>query len=322
MMAFETYAQRLHRQQRSSEPDVYLYDEAPPYLRHQINESIVEGIGTYTLVDRLGFNEYEPDNAYAYSCWREIDRACRKEIHPYLRFIDDTDHFGARVSGAIKSIGEMDEWLSVIEICCIVLTGIVGDRNLNVTENDEASEALAEINRRFEQHQVGYQFENGRIIRKDSELVHAEIIKPALALLTAPYFAKANEDFMTAHGHYRTGAYSDAVTAANRAFESVMKAICDLENWTYGSGDTAARLVTVVTTNGLFTHDFDAGFTAYTAMMRAGLPTVRNNAGGHGQGLAANKVTAAIARYAISLTASNVIFLGNSYEAVKAARGS
>jgi len=147
--------------------------------------------------------------------------------------------------------------------------------------------------------------------------MHAEVIKPALALLTAPAFAKANEEFMTAHRHYRTGAYKDAVTAANRAFESMMKAICELESWSYGSGDTAARLVTVVNTHGLFTHDFDASVTAYVAMLKAGLPTVRNNAGGHGEGLAAKAVTSGIARFAINLTASNIILLGDSYAALK-----
>ena len=186
------------------------------------------------------------------------------------------------------------------------------------TESDAAASALAEINRRFEQHSVGYQFENGRIIRKDSELVHAEIVKPALALLAVPAFAKANGEFMTAHQHYRTGASKDAVTAANRAFESMLKIICDLEKWPYGSGDRASELVTGVTANGLFTHDFDKGFSAYVAMLKTGLPGVRNVAGGHGDGLAAKAVTAGIARFAINLTASNIVLLGDSYAALKA----
>lgn len=49
--------------------------------------------------------------------------------------------------------------------------------------------------------------------------------------------------------------------------------------------------------------------------MKTGLPTVRNDAGGHGEGLADNEVTSEIARYAIDLTASNILFLGNCYSA-------
>jgi hypothetical protein len=178
-------------------------------------------------------------------------------------------------------------------------------------------EAIAEINSRFEQHAVGYQFENRHIIRVDSKLVHAEVIKPALALLTAPEFAKANDDFMTAHRHYRASEFKDCVTAANRAYESMMKAICDTEHWAYGKGDGAAELVTNLTSQGLFTHAFDRSFTAYVAMLKAGLPAIRNDAGGHGEGLAAAAVTAEIARFAINLTATNILFLGETYSVFK-----
>jgi HEPN domain-containing protein len=85
----------------------------------------------------------------------------------------------------------------------------------------------------------------------DCKLTHAEIIKPALSLLTAPLFTKANEDFMTAHRHYRASEFKDCVTAANRAFESMLKAICDSEAWDYGKGDRASELIRVVNSKGL-----------------------------------------------------------------------
>jgi hypothetical protein len=52
-------------------------------------------------------------------------------------------------------------------------------------------------------------------------------------------------------------------------------------------------------------------------MLKAGLPAVRNDAGGHGEGLAASAVTAQIARFALNLTASNMLFLGEPYDAMK-----
>jgi hypothetical protein len=149
------------------------------------------------------------------------------------------------------------------------------------------------------------------------QLIHAEIIKPVLRLLTARVFAKANDDFMTAHRHYRANEFKDCVTASHRAFESMLKAICDIEEWEYGKGDGASELVTKVNSKGLFTHDFDRSFTAYVGMLKAGLAAVRNDAGGHGEGLAAAAVTAAIARFALNLTASNMLFLGESYDALK-----
>jgi hypothetical protein len=99
----------------------------------------------------------------------------------------------------------------------------------------------------------------------------------------------------------------------------MLKAICETEEWEYGKGDGASELVTKVNAKGLFTHDFDRSFTVYVAMLKAGLPAVRNDAGGHGEGLAAAAVTAQIARFALNLTASNILFLGESYGALKKA---
>jgi AbiJ N-terminal domain 4 len=314
-MPFETFAERKRRESQGGQPEVYIYDKVPAQLRHQIGLALSDGIGTFYIIGMYDANGYKPEMKFSYDCWKHIDKKCREGVYSYLTYKYEAN-FVQRVTTAINEIADIEEWISIVEICCMMAAWVV-DHGGSQKRREAASSAITKINHRFRQHRVGYQFENGRIIRKDSELMHAEVIKPALALLSTPAFAKANEEFMTAHRHYRTGTYKDAVTAANRAFESMLKAICELENWTYGSGDTAARLVAVVTSNGLFTHDFDASVTAYVAMLKAGLPTVRNNAGGHGEGLAAKAVTSGIARFAINLTASNIILLGDSYAALK-----
>jgi hypothetical protein len=211
------------------------------------------------------------------------------------------------------------DFLSAVEIGCIGLSITSDEYGQTAHRGAEmkGADAIAEINGRFEQHAVGYRFENRHIIRVDSKLAHAEIIKPALSLLTAPAFVKANDDFMTAHRHYRSNEFKDCVTAANRAYESMLKAIGEIEKWEYGKGDGASELVTRVSARGLFTHDFDRSFMAYIAMLKAGLPAVRNDAGGHGEGLAAAAVTAQIARFSLNLTASNLLFLRESYAAMK-----
>jgi AbiJ N-terminal domain 4 len=53
-----------------------------------------------------------------------------------------------------------------------------------------ATEAIEELNARFKKHGVGYVFTDGRIIRVDAELVHAEIVKPALGILRQKIFCK------------------------------------------------------------------------------------------------------------------------------------
>jgi hypothetical protein len=192
-------------------------------------------------------------------------------MYSYLSYIQETD-LRLRFLTYVLRVPDIYDFISAVEIACVGLRSISYTYGFDDPNHRGAQQktvdAIEEINGRFEQHSVGYQFENGQIIRVDSKLTHAEIIKPALVLLTAPLFGKANEDFMTAHRHYRAKEFKDCVTAANRAFESMLKAICDTEKWEYGKGDRAAELVTKVSSKGLFTHDFDRSFDSYIAMGR------------------------------------------------------
>jgi hypothetical protein len=314
-MIFKTFSRRKQLESRQGEPDVYRYNIAPEHLRHQICMVFIEGIGRFHVPSEFAWNRVPNAN----DLWEKIDKICRKEIHSYLPYARERN-LAKRFCDYLMQVKDIDDFLSAVEIGCIALSIVKDDydgRN-NRGAEQRGDAALEEINQRFEQHAVGYQFENRHIIRVDSKIAYAEIIKPALMLLVDPLFSKANEEFMTAHTHYRAGAYKDCVTAANRAFESVLKTICDVEKWSYERGDRASELVTKVTNNGLFTHEFDRSFSSYIAMLKTGLPTVRNDAGGHGEGIAAVAVTPQIARFALNLTAANLLFLGESYKAMKA----
>lgn len=307
-MIFETYSYRKRLDERNGEPEVYSYETAPDQLRHQLAIAICEGIGNYSYNERdyLNANEY----------WDILDQICSEEIFSYLDFIDERN-LSERFSLFLKNVKNIDDLLSAIEIACRILCQLKNKIPYQRGAKFQADASIIKINRRFDQHAVGYQFENSCIIRMDSKLTHAEIIKPALKLLTAPLFTKGNEEFLIAHRHYREGNYKDCITAANRSFESVLKAICDAENWEYKNGSRASDLVKLVKTKGLFTHDFDGSFDIYVSMLKNGLPSVRNNAGAHGDGLAAAEVTVQIARFALNLTASNIIFLAESFSAQK-----
>ena len=313
-MVFDTFKRRKQLQERGDKVDIYVYDYAPSHLRHQICTAFSEGIGSFYPISDHDFQPRRNANLL----WSEIDRTCRKEIEQYLHQLGNSD-LSERFYSFLMHIMDIEDFVSAVEIGCLALNRVNDPRYQPAMRGAQvpASEALDEINIRFRQHSVGYQFENGCLIRVDSQIAHAEIIKPALRLLTTPLFVKADAEFMTAHRHYRAGEHKACVVAANRSFESMLKAICDSMGWTYGQGDGASELITKVTSNGLFTHAFDRSFTAYVAMLKAGLPAIRNDAGGHGEGLAATAVTVQIARLALNLTASNILFLGESYEAMK-----
>jgi hypothetical protein len=99
--------------------------------------------------------------------------------------------------------------------------------------SQDADDALEELNARFREHSIGFQYEHGQLIRVDSQYVHAEVVKPALVLLAQAGFKGAEQEFHSAHKHYREKKFKEAAVDALKALESTMKIICDKKNWTY-----------------------------------------------------------------------------------------
>ena len=81
------------------------------------------------------------------------------------------------------------------------------------------------------------------------------------------------------------------------------------------TGDRASELVTLMNTQGLFPSYLGRGLDAYIAVLKTGLPSVRNNAGGHGEGPADAEVPEYLAAYALHLTASNIVLAVEAFEA-------
>jgi len=85
-----------------------------------------------------------------------------------------------------------------------------------------ADGAIQELNARFKEHSIGFQYVAGNVIRVDSELLHTEVVKPALTLLRRPGYAGAQAEFLKAHEHYRDGNTKEALSECLKAFESTM----------------------------------------------------------------------------------------------------
>jgi hypothetical protein len=178
-----------------------------------------------------------------------------------------------------------------------------------------ADDAIEELNHRFREAALGYQYEAGEIIRVDSQYVHAEVVKPALQLLSDPRFAGAQEEFLAAHTHYRAGEYKDCVTDALNAFESTLKAICDARGWQYAKGARASDLIKVARNNKLLPDYLDNSFDQLIATLQSGLPKVRNEAGAHGQGAAPRETPSYVAAYALHLAAAKIVLLVEAFKA-------
>ncbi len=163
---------------------------------------------------------------------------------------------------------------------------------------------------------MGYQFEQGKIFRVDSELIHSEVVRPALQYLNEPGFEGPKDEFMKAHSHYRAGETKDAITNANNAFESTLKVVCEKRKWSYPSGATAGVLLKTVRKHGLLPDYLDNSFDQLAATLHSGLPKVRNEQGGHGQGSEPRSTPNYVAAYALHLAAAKILFIVEAHNAM------
>ena len=139
-----------------------------------------------------------------------------------------------------------------------------------------------------------------RIIRVESQIMHQTAIKPALALLADPTFTEANREFLGALEDYRNDDYPDCVVKCGSAFESVMKIICEENDWP-SQRDAGKLLNTVLSKTEL------PGFLRQPLIQIA---TIRNELGSaHGAGTQPKAVPNHLAQYTINATASAILLL-------------
>jgi hypothetical protein len=203
--------------------------------------------------------------------------------------------------------------LDIIELSFRVIDRVIRDLAPGDAENarisQSADDAIEELNHRFLQHGVGYQYVEGQIVRVDSQFAHAEVVKPALALLNSPGFEGPEEEFLRAFDHYRHGRNKEAVAEALKAFESTMKAICKARNWAVSPTATAKPLMDVLFGNGLIPSELASHFSGLRSAMESGLPTISNRTSRHGQGAVPTDVPPYLAAYALHLAGANIILL-------------
>ena len=178
-----------------------------------------------------------------------------------------------------------------------------------------ATDSIEKLNERFRRAGVGYRFEDGNIIRVDSELIHSEVVRPALRFLHQDGFEGPREEFLRAHACYRAGDTKEAVTNANNALESTLKAICDQKGWEYDRRWTAPRLVKVVRANGLLPDYLENSFEQLAGVLKSGLTVVRNEESAHGDGATPRETPMYVAAYALHLAAAKILFLVEAHQA-------
>lgn len=309
MGTFETYTKRLKKRERAGQSDVYQYDELPQALRTQIY---------FILRDVFG-RDYKRTVGRRYegsSLWADLhDQMCR-ELGVFN--LDKNAQLDAQEK--CRRFLLSAPTLEAINFIDMAFYGVAHLPDLMGAANPDArttpEEAVEELNERFKEHGVGYQFVGDEVVRVDSQYVHAEVVKPAISLLNTAGFNGAEEEFLRAHEHYRKGRLGEAMSDALKAFESTMKAICDKNGWNYRETDAAKGLIKSVLDNGLVPKYMETHLAGLRNTLEAGLPTVRNKNSGHGQGIFAKKVPEHLAGYALHLAATNIVFLVEAHDSL------
>lgn len=303
MAIFQLYSKR-QKKLRGEVSDVYSYEEIPVSLRVQIVHIIKNTIGA--KYNNSYYNiESEADKIYKF-----IHQTLCKEYGVFT-LKEHADDYEAIYDTFLKE-KDYEKCLDIIEISFRIIENYV-TKNWHLfreTSSQKPDDAIEELNLRFKESAVGYQFESGDLIRIDSQIIHSEVVKPTLVLLASEdAYNGANNEFLSAHEHYRHKRYKECLNDCLKSFESIMKGIHIKRNWAYSPQDTASKLINSCLSNELIPTYIQSQFTSLKTMLESGVPTLRNKNSGHGQGATVTQVNEELVSYMLHLTATNLLYL-------------
>lgn len=303
MGIFDLFSKR-QKAQRGEVPDIFTYDDLPRGLRVQV---------VHIWDDALGADLHVPSvhNMYSFI----VKTLCR-EYGVFTLGKSESYHrdFYQELTGFILNEKSVERLMDAIELSFRVIERVASSWDYRRMSNAQeiADDAIAELNMRFREHGVGYHFNDGVIIRVDSQFIHADVVKPALILLNQNHYAGAQQEFLKAHEHYRHGNAKEALNECLKAFESTMKTVCDLQGWSYNNNATAKNLIQVCMDRELIPTFWQNNFSSLRSLLESSIPTGRNRLGGHGQGAVATSVPTHLVAYMLHMTASAIVFLAEA----------
>ncbi len=305
-MILDIFSKRQKRF-RGDDPDVYSYDGLPEPLRVQIVQICFDTLGG--LEERIN-----PGTVRAYEF---IAKTLRREYGVFSLDPGQREYL-LEISNFLLKEKNCERALDAVELSFRMINLVSRDYPF-LRRNDAAARAdaaIEELNVRFRENRVGYQFVGEEIVRVDSELLHTEVVVPALSLLRAPAYAGAQEEFLKAHEHYRHGRHKDALTECLKAFESVMKIVCKKRSWPHNANATSKDLIKVVFEKGLVPNFWESHFSGMRSMLESGVPTARNRQAGHGQGSEIVEVPGHFVAFVLHMTASAIVFIVEAEKAL------
>jgi hypothetical protein len=301
---FDLYSKR-QKQLIGEVADVYIYDSIPKPLRVQI---------VHIWKDAIGNDSEFFDSNIVHEWYKDIVEILCREFGVF-QLADLDQYHGRKYNEELFEFfvqeSDIEKVIDTIDLTFQVINSIVRKQSYSSKFSDEA---ISELNIRFKEHGVGYQFVENEIMRVDSELLHVEAVKPALRLLSQKNYQGAQQEFLSAYEHYRHGKNKEALNDCLKAFESTMKSICDKRGWAFPPNATAKALIDVCFDNELIPKFWQNEFSSIRSMLESGIPTGRNKLSGHGQGYTPQSIPDHLVGYMLHMTASTLVFLTTAEE--------
>lgn len=220
---YELYSQRIKNV--AGEPEVFIYDSFPQTFRNQM---------FYALADVIDYLE----TIGSHGLWNYLHNAFSRELG--VKTLGSSNWSGKYNIEYFVGNSSDEDFLDLLDYSFSIVSKLKG-LNSSPELEEKITHSIAELNHRFKQHNLGYEFVNGEVIRKDNEFLHQDVVKPALRLLIVNGFEGAEQEFLDAFEHRRKGENKDAILDALKAFESTMKTICDKMSYPYDPAKSTAK---------------------------------------------------------------------------------
>ncbi len=301
-MAIYNLFSKRRKAERGEIPDVYQYTKFEMSLKVQI---------VHIIKDAFGNNGYSQVKE-KYGIIK--DALCREygvfELYQFGSRADNSEH----VIKYFLNEEDIEKSFDVIELCFRAIENIISDDYSYKSQYQvqiNAVDAVKELNERFKEHGFGYIYESGIVMKITSEYAHSEIVKPALRILNDKRFRGPQQEFLSAHSHFRNKENKECINECLKSLESTIKVICKEKKIGIGENSTAKTLINTLFENEYIPKYFQSHYSALQSVLESGVPTVRNKVSGHGQGDKIIDVDENYAELILNLTATNIIFLAS-----------
>ena len=296
-----TYSRRKREAQK--EVDVYVYDQVPLKARVQVSQILRAGLGDYFFRNDKTPCAQLYDYLYKHMC---------KELGVHQ--LSATD-FGVRKDDMflnwLEHEQDIDNWLDGLEAALTLIDGYVRSKlsDFGGWLGGTPDDVISELNARLREAAVGYEFAEGIITRKDSEVIHRDVVIPTLQLLRNPRFAGADKEYREAHDAFRHGRLEDCIVNCGKALESVLKVIGGARVWKIKDNDPASKLIRAAVEAGFLPQHSETSLNHLHGLIESSTPTVRNKMGGHGAGAKPRTIPTHLAGFQLHQTAAVILFL-------------